>query len=341
MVLTVAFDYGGRAELMGAVRQVRAEGAPVTPEAIDKHLYLPELPPVDVMVRTSRRAAGLQLPAVAGRRCQDPLHRRGLARLRRRRSRRWRSPSSDDRAPPPRRRRSKRSATVTAALPAAEDRPGNAQMAELVAASIEHGRHLIVQAGTGTGKTLAYLVPAITSGKRTVVVDRDQGAAGPARHEGPPVPRRRARRHWATDVDWAVLKGRSNYVCLQRLREMSRPPTGQLELDEHVGGQQARDQEDRRVGRHDDTGDQAELDWNPSDAAWRSVSVGSDECPGADRCPMGQECFAETGAPPGAGVRRDRRQHPSLRAPRRQRRGDPAGARRRRVRRGPRARRHR
>jgi undecaprenyl diphosphate synthase len=53
MVLTVAFDYGGRAELMGAVRQVRAEGAPVTSEAIEKHLYLPELPPVDVMVRTS------------------------------------------------------------------------------------------------------------------------------------------------------------------------------------------------------------------------------------------------------------------------------------------------
>ena len=53
MVLTIAFDYGGRAELMAAVRQVRAEGATVTPDAIDKHLYLPELPPVDVMVRTS------------------------------------------------------------------------------------------------------------------------------------------------------------------------------------------------------------------------------------------------------------------------------------------------
>ena len=52
MVLTVAFDYGGRAELMRAVREVRAAGDPVTPEAIDKHLYQP-LPPVDVMVRTS------------------------------------------------------------------------------------------------------------------------------------------------------------------------------------------------------------------------------------------------------------------------------------------------
>ena len=53
MVLTVAFDYGGRAELMSAVRAVRAADEPITPGTIDQHLYLPELPPVDVMVRTS------------------------------------------------------------------------------------------------------------------------------------------------------------------------------------------------------------------------------------------------------------------------------------------------
>jgi undecaprenyl diphosphate synthase len=53
MLLTVAFDYGGRAELMEAVRAVRRSGQPVTPEAIDAHLYLPELPAVDVLVRTS------------------------------------------------------------------------------------------------------------------------------------------------------------------------------------------------------------------------------------------------------------------------------------------------
>jgi undecaprenyl diphosphate synthase len=53
MVLTVAFDYGGRAELMAAVRAARASGEPITPESISQHLYLPELPPVDVLVRTS------------------------------------------------------------------------------------------------------------------------------------------------------------------------------------------------------------------------------------------------------------------------------------------------
>jgi undecaprenyl diphosphate synthase len=53
MLLTVAFDYGGRAELMESVRAVRRHGEPMTPANIDRHLYLPELPPVDVLVRTS------------------------------------------------------------------------------------------------------------------------------------------------------------------------------------------------------------------------------------------------------------------------------------------------
>jgi undecaprenyl diphosphate synthase len=67
MVLTVAFDYGSRAELMAAVAAARAEG-PITPEAIDAHLYLPELPPVDVMVRTSgeRRVSNFLLWQSAG-----------------------------------------------------------------------------------------------------------------------------------------------------------------------------------------------------------------------------------------------------------------------------------
>lgn len=68
MVLTVAFDYGGRAELLAAVAAARATGSQLTPEAIDAHLYLPELPPVDVMVRTSgeRRVSNFLLWQSAG-----------------------------------------------------------------------------------------------------------------------------------------------------------------------------------------------------------------------------------------------------------------------------------
>lgn len=68
MVLTVAFDYGGRAELMSAVRAVRAAGAPITPESISSQLYLPDLPSVDVLVRTSgeRRVSNFLLWQSAG-----------------------------------------------------------------------------------------------------------------------------------------------------------------------------------------------------------------------------------------------------------------------------------
>lgn len=183
-------------------------------------------------------------------------------------------------------------AAVTGALPTAEDRPGQREMAELVASSIEHGRHLVVQAGTGTGKTLAYLVPAITSGKRTIVATATKALQDQLANKDLPflAAELEALGH---EVDYAVLKGRSNYVCLQRLREMSQPDTGQLELEEMSAVHKLEIKKIAEWAGDSRTGDQAEMEWAPSDAAWRSVSVGSDECPGAERCPMGDECFAE------------------------------------------------
>jgi ATP-dependent DNA helicase DinG len=181
-------------------------------------------------------------------------------------------------------------ADVTAELPGAEARPGQVEMARLVAAAIDNGRHLVVQAGTGTGKTLAYLVPAVMSGARVVVATatkalQDQLAGKDLPFLADVLP---------TPFDFAVLKGRSNYVCLQRLREVQGGGAdAQLELD---GMAAATRSEIRRIAEwagSSDSGDAAELDWSPSDAAWRSVSVGSDECPGADRCPLGEPCFAE------------------------------------------------
>ncbi len=181
---------------------------------------------------------------------------------------------------------------VTTALPAAEDRPGQRQMAEQVATAIEHGRHLVVQAGTGTGKTLAYLVPAIVSGKRTVVATATKALQDQLATKDLPFLVEQLGEQ-GIEVESAVLKGRSNYLCLQRLRETNDPAQAQLDLDEMSATTKLEIKQLGKWAATSDTGDQAELDWNPSDAAWRSVSVGSDECPGADRCPMGQECFAE------------------------------------------------
>ncbi|MGA1051578.1 MAG: ATP-dependent DNA helicase [Ilumatobacteraceae bacterium] len=181
---------------------------------------------------------------------------------------------------------------TTRSLVGAETRPGQREMAGLVADAIASGRHLVVEAGTGTGKTLAYLVPAIVAGRTTMVVTatkalQDQLAVKdlPFVHE-----------HLAAmghDADWAVLKGRSNYLCLQRLQETTASTGAQLDLEGLTNSDRAAIQRLAEWARATNTGDRAELDWNPSDQTWRSVSVGPDECPGANRCPAGDECFAE------------------------------------------------
>jgi ATP-dependent DNA helicase DinG len=180
-------------------------------------------------------------------------------------------------------------AAVTAALAGAEHRPGQTRMAELVDSALRSDRHLVVQAGTGTGKTLAYLVPAITSGRQVVVATATKALQDQLATKDLPL----LAAELDVDFDWAVLKGRSNYVCLQRLREMSNPAQGELELDELAATTKVEIKRIAEWAGSSDTGDLSELDWTPSDNAWRAVSVGSDECPGADNCPLGDPCFAE------------------------------------------------
>ncbi len=178
---------------------------------------------------------------------------------------------------------------VTGALDGAEHRPGQREMAERVARAVETGRHAIVQAGTGTGKTLAYLVPLVLSGRRVVVATATKALQDQLATKDLPF----LDSHLPAPFDWAVLKGRSNYLCLQRLREVNESAEGQLELDGMASTTKAEIKRLARWAGRSPTGDQAELDWTPSDRAWRSVSVGSDECPGPDRCPLGQQCFTE------------------------------------------------
>jgi ATP-dependent DNA helicase DinG len=181
-------------------------------------------------------------------------------------------------------------AAATSALPAAEDRPGQRDMAAAVAAAIERGEHLVVQAGTGTGKTMAYLVPAILSGRKVVVATATKALQDQLASKDLPF----LREHLPSGFDWAVLKGRSNYVCVQRVREVLRHDAqGQLEMEELAPTTKLEVKRLAEWSGTTQTGDVAELDWSPTDRAWQSVSVGSEECPGATRCPMGPHCFAE------------------------------------------------
>jgi ATP-dependent DNA helicase DinG len=190
---------------------------------------------------------------------------------------------------------------ATGGLPGREERPSQQAMAEAVAAAVRSNRHLIVQAGTGTGKSLAYLVPALTLGTRAVVSTatkalQDQLATRdlPALAESLDVP-----------FEFAVLKGRSNYVCRQRVTEISGGDQ-QLALDPARGDDGSAlgplgplgplGREVRRLVRWADgatVGDRADLPWEPSDAAWAQVSVSARDCPGRGRCAAGSVCFAE------------------------------------------------
>ncbi|MFH9871275.1 ATP-dependent DNA helicase [Streptomyces lydicus] len=194
------------------------------------------------------------------------------------------------------------------------ERPGQVAMAEAVAEAVggtatddsppsEDGAkrgyaHLLVQAGTGTGKSLGYLVPALAHGERVVIatatlalqrqlVERDLPRTVDALH---PLLRRRP--------EFAMLKGRSNYLCLHRLHEGApqdeedglfdvfeqATPTSKLGKDL----MRLRDWADET-----ETGDRDALTPGVSDRAWGQVSVSSRECLGASKCAYGAECFAE------------------------------------------------
>ncbi|HEY4375727.1 MAG TPA: DEAD/DEAH box helicase, partial [Acidimicrobiales bacterium] len=181
-------------------------------------------------------------------------------------------------------------AKVTSELPGGgEARPRQAEMAEAVEVAIRTKQHLVVQAGTGTGKSLAYLVPAVLSGKTVVVATATKALQDQLAGKDLPF----LAEHLGRELSFAVLKGRSNYVCLQRIAEIS--GEGQMALDGLADRASPMELTALKTWAAEltDTGDRAELPEEPSPSAWAAVSVSSQECPGAKRCKKGDDCFAE------------------------------------------------
>jgi ATP-dependent DNA helicase DinG len=183
------------------------------------------------------------------------------------------------------------------------ERPGQVAMAQAVQRAIETGEHLAVQAGTGTGKSLAYLVPAVRHAlttESTVVVatatialqrqliDRDLPRLVTAL--APQLGR---------EPEFAILKGRRNYLCLHRQRGAdpnTDDPQDTLFEPIDTGPASPLGRQVKRLhewAEETTTGDRDELIPGVPEAAWRQVSVSAQECIGAHRCPYGSRCFAE------------------------------------------------
>ncbi len=174
-------------------------------------------------------------------------------------------------------------------------RDGQVLMADAVAQAFADEEHLLVEAGTGTGKSLAYLVPSLLHDNRVVVatatlalqhqlVERDLPRLVKAVGDRPGV-----------DASYAVLKGRSNYACLHRVREGAPDDQGTL-VDVPLGPMAEKVLELRSwAEKQADDGGSGERDSAPrhTDREWRQVSVNHRDCLGAAKCPFGEECFAE------------------------------------------------
>jgi ATP-dependent DNA helicase DinG len=186
---------------------------------------------------------------------------------------------------------------------AGTQRPGQVAMARAVRDAMESKRHLAVQAGTGTGKSLAYLVPAIRhalagvkSGRGGTVIVSTATIALQRQLIERDLPRLSAALSGllGREPTFAILKGRRNYLCLNKVHG-----TAADEPDDALFDPRSVSATGRQVHRlHEwaastQTGDRDELVPGVDDRAWRQVSVNARECIGAQKCPFGSQCFAE------------------------------------------------
>lgn len=196
-----------------------------------------------------------------------------------------------------------------------EVRAGQRKMVELVERSILDGTATAIQAGTGTGKSLGYLVPVIASGKKTVIVVSSIVLQDQLAQKDLPF----LEEHHPDSFSYVVLKGRSNFACLAKTSETKVALTAYKQ--KKVSGNQASLSDDDGIDvgaasksadldkldaeelselaetidwiNKTSTGDKAELDYEPSNKVWSRVAVSANECPGAKKCDFGEECFSE------------------------------------------------
>ena len=168
------------------------------------------------------------------------------------------------------------------ALPDYEPRREQAALAACVEHALATGEHLVAEAGTGIGKSLAYLVPALESGRRVVVATATKALQEQLLTKDVPI----AAAAIGRDVRVEVLKGRANYLCRRQLQGFQ--PFLLRRRPRRAGAWEA------MQGWLDatETGDRAELALEPTEAFWAELAVGPDRCSGR-RCPFVSACFAE------------------------------------------------
>src|SRR5271155_2141039 len=162
-----------------------------------------------------------------------------------------------------------------------EFRAGQLEMAEAVAAALADKKHLIVEAGTGTGKTLAYLVPAILSGRRVVISTGTKNLQEQLFYKDVPF----LQKHLGTPLRVCYMKGRANYACRQKIYDADKEPV--LSGFEEIADFQII----RAWEQTTESGDRSEIKQLPEhSSAWNKIDARRDLCAG-QKCPQFDRCF--------------------------------------------------
>jgi ATP-dependent DNA helicase DinG len=165
--------------------------------------------------------------------------------------------------------------------PGYEFRRSQLEMAELIDNAFLKHQHALIEAGTGTGKTLAYLIPAIQSGRRVVISTATKSLQEQLFNKDVPF----LQKYFAPDLKVALMKGRNNFLCRQKVHLMEGQPVIKG-MDEIDWFSQIRDWE-----KLTETGDRAELTFLPDDSElWNRIDARSDTCT-SQKCPEFANCF--------------------------------------------------
>ncbi len=171
-----------------------------------------------------------------------------------------------------------------------QPREGQIEMAEAVANALSDRHHLLVQAGTGTGKSLAYLVPALVHGKKVLVATATLALQRQLVERDLPRIKVALEKELGRDLSFAVYKGVGNYLCLQKMNSTGADPDGEVLME--IG---ALEKDAKRLrawaetpGVSGDRDDAPDVDRR----VWYANSVSGRECIGKDDCAFGSKCFA-------------------------------------------------
>lgn len=198
-----------------------------------------------------------------------------------------------------------------------EDRPQQREMVKAVYHALTNQEHLLVQAGTGVGKTLGYLIPTLASKKTAIISTATNQLSQQIYDKDLPVAKEAYEKQFGETMTYAIVKGRANYLCLAKLNDLKKLDEGTnspntVDLFEDIGEESplvaslesSKSAADEYKSIYDwagktTTGDRADAP-TVSDKVWKGVSTTSAECPGRGTCPFAEDCFAELARDKGA-----------------------------------------